>query len=117
MEIPTKVVRYFLGMTVLFDAPSFLHKFRFVAPQNDTERVRVKTITDHVRHDLAARPAGKFQFAAPQNDTERVRQETKTDHVRHDLSAATRRQIPIYLLAGGKPNAYSKIKPAGEPWL
>ena len=92
-------------------------KFRFVAPQNDTERVRVKTITDHVRHDLAARPAGKFQFAAPQNDTERVRQETKTDHVRHDLSAATRRQIPIYLLAGGKPNAYSKIKPAGEPWL
>ena len=38
-------------------------KFRFVAPQNDTERVRVKTITDHVRHDLAARPAGKFQFA------------------------------------------------------
>ncbi|MCI7574240.1 MAG: hypothetical protein MSS94_05820, partial [Clostridiales bacterium] len=50
------------GMTVLFDAQSFLHKFRFVAPQNDTERVWVKTITDHVRHDLAARPAGKFQF-------------------------------------------------------
>ena len=38
-------------------------KFQFVAPQNDTERVRVKTITDHVRHDLAARPAGKFQFS------------------------------------------------------
>ena len=52
------------GMTVLFDAQSFLHKFRFVAPQNDTERVRVKTITDHARHDLAARPAGKFQFVS-----------------------------------------------------
>ena len=39
MEIPTKVVRYFLGMTMLFDARSFLCKFRFVAPQNDTERV------------------------------------------------------------------------------
>ena len=27
------------GMTVLFDAQSFLHKFLFSAPQNDTERV------------------------------------------------------------------------------
>ena len=26
MEIPTKVVRYFLGMTGLFDAPTFLYK-------------------------------------------------------------------------------------------
>ena len=51
-------------MTVLFDAQSFLHKFQFVAPQNDTERVRLGAITDHARHDLAARPAGKFQFAA-----------------------------------------------------
>ena len=34
-------------------------------PQNDTERVRLGTKTDHVRHDLAARPAGKFQFISP----------------------------------------------------
>ena len=27
MEIPTKVVRYFLGMTMLFDARFFLDKF------------------------------------------------------------------------------------------
>ena len=47
-------------MTVLFGACTSLFKFQFVAPQNDTERVRVKTITGHVRHDLAARPAGKF---------------------------------------------------------
>ena len=37
-------------------------KFQFVAPQNDTERVRVGTITDHARHDLAVGPADKFQF-------------------------------------------------------
>ena len=95
-------------MTVLFGARTSLFKFQFVAPQNDTERVRQGTKTDHVRHDLAARPAGKFQFAAPQNDTERVRQETKIDHVRHDLSAATRRQIPIckaiiYIICGFYP--------------
>ena len=30
MEIPTKVVRYFLGMTMLFDALTFLYKFQFV---------------------------------------------------------------------------------------
>ena len=42
----------------------FSDKFQFVAPQNDTERVRLGAITDHARHDLAARPAGKFQFAA-----------------------------------------------------
>ena len=39
-------------------------KFQFSVPQNDTERVRERTTTDQVRHDLAARPAGKFQFAA-----------------------------------------------------
>ena len=49
-------------MTVLFGARTSLFKFQFAEPQNDTERVGVKTITDHVRHDLAARPAGKFQF-------------------------------------------------------
>ena len=37
-------------------------KFQFAAPQNDTERVRQGTKTDHVRHDLAAGPADKFQF-------------------------------------------------------
>ena len=35
---------------------------QFAEPQNDTERVRLGAITDHARHDLAARPAGKFQF-------------------------------------------------------
>ena len=29
MEIPTKVVRYFLGMTVLFGACVHLYKFQF----------------------------------------------------------------------------------------
>ena len=55
-RFPHQRARWF-GMTVLF-GPLPL----FAEPQNDTERVRVKTITDHVRHDLAARPAGKFQF-------------------------------------------------------
>ena len=58
-----KVVRYFLGMTMLYDALASLCKFQICVPQNDTERVRVKTITGHVCHDLAARPAGKFQFS------------------------------------------------------
>ena len=49
-------------MTVLFGARTSLFKFQFVAPQNDTKRVRQGTKTGHVRHDLAARPAGKFQF-------------------------------------------------------
>ena len=57
-----KVVRYFLGMTMLYDALASLCKFQICVPQNDTERVRQGTKTDHVRHDLAARPAGKFQF-------------------------------------------------------
>ena len=30
MEIPTKVVRYFLGMTVLFEAHAHLYKFQFI---------------------------------------------------------------------------------------
>ena len=77
---------HWFGMTVLFGACAHLYKFPFSEPRNDTERVRVKTITDHVRHDLAARPAGKFQFTALRNDTERVRVGTKTDHVRHDLA-------------------------------
>ena len=47
-------------MTMLYDALASLCKFQICVPQNDTERVRVKTITGHVRHDLAARPAGKF---------------------------------------------------------
>ena len=38
MEIPTKVVRYFLGMTVLFGARTSLFKFQFIEPQTDTER-------------------------------------------------------------------------------
>ena len=45
---------HWFGMTMLFDARFFLDKFQFSAPQNDTERVRVRTITDHVRHDLSA---------------------------------------------------------------
>ena len=49
------------GMTMLFDALTSLYKFPICVPQNDTERVRVGTITDHARHDLAARPTAKFQ--------------------------------------------------------
>ena len=56
-------VRYFIAMTVLFDALASLCKFQFTALRNDTERVRLGTKTDHVRHDLAARPAGKFQLS------------------------------------------------------
>ena len=48
-------------MTMLFDALTSLYKFPICVPQNDTERVRVGTITDHARHDLAARPTAKFQ--------------------------------------------------------
>ena len=55
---------HWFGMTMLFDALVSLAKFQFVAPQNDTERVRLGAITDHARHDLAARPAGKFQFVS-----------------------------------------------------
>ena len=51
-------------MTMLFDTLASLCKFQICVPQNDTERVRVGAITDHARHDLAARPAGKFQFVA-----------------------------------------------------
>ena len=47
-------VRYFIAMTVLFDALASLCKFQFTALRNDTERVRLETITDHVRHDLSA---------------------------------------------------------------
>ena len=35
---------------------------QFSEPQNDTERVRLGTKTDHVRHDLAVGPADKFQI-------------------------------------------------------
>ena len=45
-------------MTRSDDAPNS----KFTAPQNDTERVREGTTTDHVRHDLAVGPADKFQF-------------------------------------------------------
>ena len=37
MEIPTKVVRYFLGMTMLFDALTFLYKFQFTGLLNETD--------------------------------------------------------------------------------
>ena len=50
------------GMTMLFDALTSLYKFPICVPQNDTERVRVETITDHARHDLAVGPADKFQI-------------------------------------------------------
>ena len=56
---------------MLYDALASLCKFQICVPQNDTERVRVGTITDHARHDLAVGLADKFQFAVPQNDTER----------------------------------------------
>ena len=41
-------------MTVLFGEHAHLCKFQFGAPKNDTERVRERTITDQVRHDLSA---------------------------------------------------------------
>ena len=47
---------------MLYDALASLCKFQICVPQNDTERVRVGTITDHARHDLAVGPADKFQF-------------------------------------------------------
>ena len=47
-------------MTMLFDTLASLCKFPICVPQNDTERVRVGTITDHARHDLAVGPADKF---------------------------------------------------------
>ena len=37
--IPTKVVRYFLGMTVLFDARSFLDKFQFVSVLTEADNL------------------------------------------------------------------------------
>ena len=48
---------------MLYDALASLCKFQICVPQNDTERVRVGTITDHARHDLAVGPADKFQFS------------------------------------------------------
>ena len=43
MEIPTKVVRYFLGMTRSDDAPNS----KFTAPQNDTERVVLHAVNQN----------------------------------------------------------------------
>ena len=61
MEIPKPVCALVRNDT-LFDALASLCKFQFTAPQNDTERVREKSITDQGRHDLAVGPAAKFQF-------------------------------------------------------
>ena len=36
-----------------------------IAGGNHTQIKRLGAITDHARHDLAARPAGKFQFSLP----------------------------------------------------
>ena len=55
---------HWFGMTVLFGTRTSRYKFTICVPQNDTERVRLGTKTDHVRHDLAVGPADKFQFAA-----------------------------------------------------
>ena len=57
-------------MTVLFGACAHLYKFQFAAPQNDTERVRQGTKTDHVRHDLAVGPDDKFQFVYLRNQVD-----------------------------------------------
>ena len=53
---------HWFGMTVLFGTRTSLYKFTICVPQNDTERVREGTTTDHVRHDLSA--ATRRQFAA-----------------------------------------------------
>ena len=57
-------------MTMLFGARAHLYKVQFAAPQNDTERVRLGTITDHARHDLAVGPADKFQFVYLRNQAD-----------------------------------------------
>ena len=63
MEIPTPACALVRNDNVVRGALPSANS-NFSAQQNDTERVRLGTITDHVRHDLAARPAGKFQFVA-----------------------------------------------------
>ena len=62
MEIPTPVCALVRNDSVVRGPYFPLQIPNFSAQQNDTERVRLGTITDHARHDLAARPAGKFQF-------------------------------------------------------
>ena len=68
MEIPTKVVRYFIGMTRSDDAPNS----KFTAPQNDTERVREGTTTDQVRHDLSAATRRQIPICLRAYDEKRV---------------------------------------------
>ena len=63
MEIPTEAGALVRNDNVVRGALPSANS-NFSAQQNDTERVRLGTITDHARHDLAARPAGKFQFVA-----------------------------------------------------
>ena len=95
MEIATEVdVGHWFAMTGS-DGPL---NSQFIEPQTDTERVRVKTITDHVRHDLAARPAGKFSIY---RTTDRYRAVPKgraiTDQPRHELAPGlARRRISLY---------------------
>ena len=57
MEIPTPACALVRNDT-LFGARAHLCKFQFVAPKNDTERVRAEATTNQVRHGLAAGTAG-----------------------------------------------------------
>ena len=59
MEIPTPVCALVRNDNVV-RRPGFPLQIPICVPQNDTERVRVGTITDHARHDLAVGPADKF---------------------------------------------------------
>ena len=59
MEIPTPACALVRNDNVVRGALPSANS-NFSAQQNDTERVRLGAITDHVRYDLAARPAGKF---------------------------------------------------------
>ena len=60
------------GMTVLFDALTSPAKYQFTAPQNDTERVRERSIPHIKTHDLSA----------DTDDTEWARRKTTTHILR-----------------------------------
>ena len=42
MEIPTKVVRYFLGMTMLFDTLASRYRYQFVSVLTKSDNLKKK---------------------------------------------------------------------------
>ena len=69
MEIPTEAGALVRNDNVVRGALPSANS-NFFAQQNDTERVRLGTITDHARHDLAVGPADKFQFVYLRNQVD-----------------------------------------------